>query len=123
MTKGKVLVVDDDPAVLTFMTRALVSEGYDVIVAPNGQHALDQVARFCPNVIVLDVMMPIMDGLQFLDARPRVTDCAPPVIAMSAVGESRQALRERGVADFLFKPFNLDDLLTLIEKHTANAPQ
>jgi two-component system, chemotaxis family, chemotaxis protein CheY len=120
---GKVLVVDDDPAILTFMVRALVSEGYDVIVAPNGQHALDQLARVCPHVIVLDVMMPVMDGLAFLDARSRITNCTPPVIAISAVGENKQALRAKGVADFLPKPFNLEDLLNLIEKYTANVPE
>jgi two-component system, OmpR family, response regulator MprA len=123
VAKGKVLVVDDDPAVLTFMVRALMSEGYDVIVAPNGQHALDQLARVCPQVIVLDVMMPIMDGLEFLDARSLVTHCSPPVIAFSAVGENKQALRAKGIADFLPKPFNLDDLLNLIAKYAANVPE
>ena len=93
--KDRVLVVDDDPAILTFMARALVSEGYDVAVAPNGQSALDQLERFCPDVIVLDVMMPVMGGLAFLDARPLITDCSSPIVAMSAVGQFKKELGER----------------------------
>jgi CheY-like chemotaxis protein len=117
MAKGTVLVVDDEPAILTFIMRALVSEGYDVAVAPNGQNALDQLESFCPDVIVLDVMMPVMGGLAFLDARHILTDCSSAIVAMSAVGQFKKELVAKGIADFLPKPFNLDDLLEMVAKH------
>jgi two-component system response regulator MprA len=63
MSHGKVLVVDDDPAIRTSLSRALALEGYTVDTAVDGNAALSQVASFAPDVIVLDLMMPNVDGL------------------------------------------------------------
>jgi two-component system, OmpR family, response regulator VicR len=121
MAKGKVLIVDDDHAIVDFAVRVLVSEGYNVSVASNGMAALEQMRRFCPDVIVLDMMLPVMNGIEFLSARQTVSECSPPIIVVSAVDAYKPILSMQGVSDFLSKPLNLDDLLDLIAKHTENA--
>jgi DNA-binding response OmpR family regulator len=115
--KGRVLVVDDDAAILTFAVLALVREGYSVVVAPNGLVALKEMEKFCPDVVMLDMMMPGMSGMGFLEAYQAMADCAPPVIVMSAVAQNTSELLAKGVRDFLAKPFDLDVFLGIVEKY------
>ena len=112
MSQGKtVLVVDDDPDIREFLSLALESEGYRVDCARNGQEALDKVRRCPPNAILLDIMMPVMDGWCFLKNRRTLSaECRCPVLVMSAAGGSCMA-RQLGASDFLAKPFDLDSLL------------
>lgn len=114
--KGRVLVVDDDAGILTFAVLALVREGYSVVVAPNGMVALKEMEKFCPDVVLLDMMMPGMSGMGFLDAYQAMTDCKPPVIVMSAVALNKEELTAKGVRDFLPKPFDLDVFLRIVER-------
>jgi two-component system response regulator AtoC len=118
--KGRVLVVDDDAGILTFAVLALVREGYSVVVAPNGIVALNEMEKFCPDVVMLDMMMPGMNGMSFLDAYQAMTDCAPPVIVMSAVAQDKSELMAKGVRDFLAKPFDLHNFLALVEKYVKD---
>ncbi len=112
MSSGKrVLVVDDDPAIRDLLSMALEGEGYHVECARNGHDALDKVRRNPPNAILLDIMMPTMDGWCFLRAHHTLAaQCRAPVLVMTAAGGRRMA-RELGAADFLPKPFDLDTLL------------
>ena len=111
MTPGKtVLVVDDDPAIRDFLGMALEDEGYRVERAANGRDALDTADRRPPHAVILDAMMPVMDGWEFLaqwQARP--VEQRAPVLVVSALGTSNAALR-RGAQGFLSKPFDLDTL-------------
>ncbi len=107
----RILVVDGDPDTRTFLRFALEDEGYRVETAGDGREALGKVRRDPPDVILLDLVMPAMDGWSFL-ATQRMSSaaCRAPVLAMSGIG-GRYLARELGAADFLAKPFDPDALL------------
>ncbi len=112
MSRGKtVLVVDDEGDVRDFLRTVLEGEGYSVETANNGHEALDKVRRDPPDAIVLDILMPTMDGWGFLTARRTLSaECQCPVLAMSGAG-GRYMARELGASDFVAKPFDRDTLL------------
>ena len=104
-----ILVVDDDAALSRMLLLALRGDGLDVASAPNGQVALDEVEERHPDVIVLDLEMPVMDGRTFYrELRARGTDT--PVLILSAF-EARRGQRELGANAYLNKPFDPDDLV------------
>lgn len=112
--KKRVLVVDDEPQVLRVLRRNLAAREYDVLTAGNGEEALDIAAEQPPDVVVLDLMMPEMDGLEFT-RRFREWSQAP-IIVISARGEEPakvQAL-DLGADDYVTKPFGIDELLARI---------
>jgi PAS domain S-box-containing protein len=82
---GHALVVDDDEAIRSLFRRALVEDGWTVAEATNGAEALDRVKGHCPNIVLLDLMMPVMDGFEFLLEFRSQTECAAtPVIVVTA---------------------------------------
>ena len=109
----RILVVDDEPSIVRLVKATLDSKGYDVVEAFDGQEALVQVKLHKPDLILLDIMMPRMDGNEVrkrLLADPDSRDI--PVIHLSAVGDydtQRLALSE-GVTDYIVKPFTPSDL-------------
>jgi len=108
----RILVVDDESAVREAIRDGLEFEGYQVDTAADGLGALEQIARQAPDVVVLDVMMPGMDGLTML-RRLRSVDPAMPVLLLTArdtVGDRVTGL-DLGADDYLTKPFDLDELL------------
>ncbi len=117
MSQGKtVLVVDDDPAIRDIIETALEDEGYRVESAANGREALDKADQCHPHAVVLDVMMPVLDGWEFLahwSRRP--VEQQAPVMVVWAVGGWHAAV-ELGARDFLAKPFDLDVLLGKLAK-------
>jgi two-component system, OmpR family, response regulator MprA len=107
----RVLVVDDEPAVRTALERALRIEGYDVELAEDGLEALQRLAAHSPDAVVLDVLMPNIDGLEVC-RRLRAADDQTPVLmltARDAVGD-RVAGLDAGADDYLVKPFALEEL-------------
>jgi two-component system, OmpR family, response regulator MprA len=107
----RVLVVDDEPAVRTALERALRIEGYDVELAEDGLEALQRLAAHSPDAVVLDVLMPNVDGLEVC-RRIRAADDQTPVLmltARDAVGD-RVAGLDAGADDYLVKPFALEEL-------------
>jgi two-component system, OmpR family, response regulator MprA len=106
-----VLIVDDDRAIRESLQRALSLDGYDVEVAPDGLSALRQVQQRTPDLVVLDIMMPGVDGLALL-RRLRADGVAAPVLLLTA----RDAVDDRvdgldvGADDYLVKPFAIDEL-------------
>ena len=111
-----VLVVDDDTAIRTLLADALDGEGYEVVTAINGADALVKLAALQPDAIVLDLMMPVMDGRAFLAARrqdPRLA--AIPVLVLSAAHDLGAVAPELGARACMAKPFDLDVLLAVIE--------
>jgi DNA-binding response OmpR family regulator len=115
--KGRVLIVDDDPHALEILSRLLAREGYECETVDNGQSCLDLLARKAFDVIVLDVMMPNMDGLQVcerLRANPALR--AIPVILLTAKDdmETRSRGMALGVSEYLTKPLNKQELFTRI---------
>jgi two-component system, chemotaxis family, chemotaxis protein CheY len=115
-----VLVVDDDPGVLEVLDLALSAEGYRVVLARNGREALDQAAEANPSLMLVDLMMPVMDGWQFVRAcRQQGLAQQTPVIILSAARNVEQSVRDLGVQAVIAKPFNLDHLLDLVATHAA----
>ena len=117
-TKNKlVLVVDDHPKVVRFIEIDLKLHGYDVITASSGEQALDLIKSKQPDIMLLDMIMPGVDGLAVLE---QVQGSRMPVIAFSASSESRDGAMRLGASDFITKPFHPDDLLLKIESLLAN---
>ncbi len=118
-----VLIVDDDPAMRDSLGRALTKEGWEVVTAAHGGEGLERVAESMPTVILLDLMMPGMDGFDFLDAfRKMPTAAGVPVVVLTAKELSKED-RERlngGVARILQKsPDGLGDFLTELRRLTS----
>ncbi len=111
-TAQTIVVAEDDRAVRDSLDRALSLEGYRVVVAPDGEAALDAVAAHQPDAIVLDVMMPRLDGLSVC-RRLRSAGDRTPILILTARSEipDRVSGLDAGADDYLPKPFALDELL------------
>jgi DNA-binding response OmpR family regulator len=106
----RVLVVDDDPDVREVVATVLGDDGYEVDTASDGAEALRKVGEHAPDAVILDAMMPVMDGYEFLKLwRTRPVEERAPVLVVSAVRDWRTAL-ESGAQGYLSKPFDLDSL-------------
>jgi DNA-binding response OmpR family regulator len=115
-TPKRILIVDDDDAILEFMTLALGDEGYEIAVAKNGALALEKIPTFQPDLIILDMVMPRMDGESFLLAF-RADNQKTPVIGLSASKRFHDSLAHLPLNDFLPKPFSLDELIDFVKKY------
>lgn len=113
-TKGKIMLVDDEPSILKVLSIKLRVSGYQVISALNGDEALKLIKSEKPDVVLLDVIMPGMDGFEVLQKLRAFSKL--PVIVVSARPEySRQAMT-LGANAFIAKPFDIDELLKKIEQ-------
>lgn len=114
-----VLVVDDDEGNREVIRGALADEGYEVLTAPHGIAALDVVSRAQPEVIVLDVRMPVMDGSEFARAYRRIPGRHAPIIAVTAARDAAERAVEIGAEEHLAKPFQLGQLLATVGQYAA----
>jgi two-component system KDP operon response regulator KdpE len=115
MKQFRILVVDDEKRILNFLRTKLKASGYEVLTAVDGFEALEQVQAQEPDLILLDVLMPRMDGFETLK-RLR-SFCSTPVIVLSAKGSDVDKIKGLGLGadDYLPKPFNPDELIARIE--------
>jgi DNA-binding response OmpR family regulator len=111
----RILVVDDEERILNFLTTKLKASGYEVLTAPNGVMGLEQVQAQEPDLVVLDLLMPKMDGLDML--KQLRTFSPVPVIILTAKGADTDRIKglQLGADDYLPKPFNPDELVARIE--------
>src|SRR5713226_7431674 len=112
--KTTILVADDDPQLLRLVTRNLQFEGYGVLPVSDGQQALEQIETRRPDLVLLDVMMPKMDGFTVCH---RVREfSAVPIILVTARGQEQDKIRglDLGADDYLTKPFSVDELLSRV---------
>ena len=117
----RLLVVDDDPTIREMLDMVLVSEGYEVVTAPHGAAALRLLDQIHPDVIVLDMKMPVMDGWQFLRQYRQRPDPKAPVVVLTAAQDDKRRAADVGANAYLAKPFAIDDLIrTLDECMRAN---
>jgi DNA-binding response OmpR family regulator len=115
MRQFRVLVVDDEERILDFLRSKLKVSGYEVLTASNGVEALEQVQAQEPELVVLDVLMPRMDGFETLK---RLRTFSPvPVMILSAKGTNADKVKglQLGADDYLAKPFSPDELIARIE--------
>jgi DNA-binding response OmpR family regulator len=110
-TKAKILVIDDEESIRSLLATILRRKGYNVILAENGQNGLERFREEHPDVIVLDLKMPGMDGLTVLQEIRRA-DSSQPVIVLTGAGtpENEQQVRALGVSEFVEKEFSLHHL-------------
>jgi DNA-binding response OmpR family regulator len=111
----RILVVDDEERILNFLSTKLKASGYGVFTAPNGVKGLEQVQAQEPDLVVLDLLMPKMDGLDML--KQLRTFSPIPVIILTAKGADTDRIKglQLGADDYLPKPFNPDELVARIE--------
>jgi len=110
-----VLVVDDDPTIRATVSDILELEGYKVSTATNGAEALREVERGHPDVVVLDMRMPVMDGWSFARELHQ-RDLDVPILVVTAAQNARVWANEIDAAGYLAKPFDLLDLLDAVER-------
>jgi two-component system, chemotaxis family, chemotaxis protein CheY len=113
-----VLVVDDDPDILEALSEILEAEGFEIRRARNGKEALDRLEPDAPQLILLDLMMPVMDGWEFAQRmRQRPPEIARiPIIVLSADRNVGSKASDLGAVGHLAKPFELNDLLELVRR-------
>ena len=117
-TKKKILVVDDEDDILNFLELVLQEKGYEVLTAGGGQEALTRAQMAKPDLVLLDIMMPQMDGWEVLKLLRVDDDTAKvPVAMLSARTDAQDRVQglQEGAVDYIFKPFSLQDLLNKIE--------
>ena len=113
---ARVLVVEDDAMIREVLTMTLDEEGYEVRAVTHGREALDVLGGWPADLILLDLMLPILDGWGFLAERQRLGVAeAVPVIVVSAARRAVAVRTGDGVAGVLPKPFTLDELLATVE--------
>jgi DNA-binding response OmpR family regulator len=115
---ARVLIIDDDADIREAVSEVLSFEGHEVIAASDGEQGLVRCRQARPDLILLDLMMPGMNGWDFLRAMRRdASVAATPVVVVSALGR----VPELPVAGFLPKPFGLDALVSLVRSATRHA--
>jgi adenylate cyclase len=116
--KGTVLVVDDMPANLNLLSNALRHQGYQVAMAASGKEAIENIQETLPDLILLDIMMPDMDGYAVCAQVKKISlVCDVPIIFLSAVDDAASKVRAftTGGADYVTKPFQLEEVLARVE--------
>ncbi|TCM58291.1 LuxR family two component transcriptional regulator [Rhizobium sp. PP-F2F-G48] len=119
-----VLIVDDSPETLGFLTDALEQSGFSVLIATSGPAALKVVDKITPDIVLMDAVMPDMDGFDTCRRLKALADIAPvPVIFMTGLTETEHIVHalESGGVDYLSKPINIDELRARIRVHLGNA--
>ena len=120
--RPSVLVVDDDAAVRTLLTEALQSAGFSVTALPDGFSALNSVRRSQPDVVVLDLGLPVLDGQEFLDAWTTVTPVrVVPILVLSATAELPPLLSRLGIEEHITKPFDIDLVVAAVSRLAARS--
>ena len=119
---ARILIIDDDPSLSRAMRVGLESEGYDITTAANGERGVSQAAISAPDIVVLDLGLPDMDGLEVSRRIRQWSDV--PIIILSAVGaESRKIdALDGGANDYVTKPFSMGELEARIRAALRNRP-
>jgi two-component system, chemotaxis family, chemotaxis protein CheY len=113
----RVLVVDDDESIRDLVEMALSAEGHQVITAPHGAAALEVIALAPPDVILLDMKMPVMDGWAFARAYRAVPGWHAPIVVVTAAQDAASRAAEVAADGHLSKPFDLDALYRVVEEY------
>lgn len=122
--RGKIMIVEDDRAICNFMRRVLEANDYETVLVHTGREAISLLASHCPDVVILDLGLPDMDGMDVLTDLRRWS--LMPVIVVSARSEEREKVRvlDAGADDHITKPFGTSELLARIRtaiRHTRMA--
>ena len=117
--KRKILFVDDDPTVTKIFSHFFAKEDFEVLVATNGEEGLEKTRESQPDIILLDIMMPIMNGFEFLEQKKKEPNIAGiPVILVSSFSQDDEILKGlgSGALDYIVKPFSIPVLVAKVKK-------
>ncbi|MBE9523594.1 MAG: response regulator transcription factor [Chloroflexi bacterium] len=111
---ARILIVDDEPRNIRLMEANLVSADYEVLIGTNGQEAIDIVIEHRPDLVLLDVMMPVLDGIEACDRIRKISNV--PIIMVTALGDERDRVRglDVGADDYIVKPYSASELLARV---------
>ena len=116
-TGKKILLVDDEQQLALAVKIRLQSRGYQVVTVGNGREALDAIAKERPDLVILDVVMPVMDGYFCLrELNQRFGRGSIPVVILTARDRMKELFDLEGIEDYVVKPFDHEDLLIRIER-------
>ncbi len=117
-----ILVVDDEPQITRVLRTTLSAQGYDLRVAADGEAALEIIKDWAPDLVITDLAMPNMDGLE-LCKRLRAASQVP-ILVLSVRGQDRMKVQalDAGADDYVTKPFNMSELLARVRAHLRRAP-
>ena len=123
MSKERILVVDDEPQILRFLAPSLKAAGYEVRTASTGKDALKAVAQHAPNLLLLDLGLPDMDGKDVIQSLR--TWCKVPIIVLSARGQESEKIEalDLGADDYVNKPFAMGELMARLRAALRHAAQ
>jgi CheY-like chemotaxis protein len=122
MEKAKVvLIVEDDEDIREVIAISLAAEGFDVRLAANGLQALEEVDRETPDVILLDMLMPVMSGWEFKNRYLLTPGPYAPIIVLTAAPDAARRAAEVNANDFIAKPFDLRRVTEIVRRY-ANLP-
>lgn len=114
----RILIVDDDAGIRDMIELVLSTEGYEVVTAPHGAAALDAVRRSPPDLILLDIKMPVMSGTEFSDRYRDLPGVRAPIVVLTAAPFAERRATEIGVDAYIGKPFDLAALLSVVKGYT-----
>jgi CheY-like chemotaxis protein len=115
--RGPILVVDDEECILGFVQMVLEDEGYEVLTADHGGAALDAVRQRHPQLILVDLRMPVMGGREFVAAYRETPTPHAPIVLLTAGRDGEQKADELAVEAHLTKPFDLSELVDLVGRY------
>jgi DNA-binding response OmpR family regulator len=114
-----ILVVDDEPEIVQFIGEALEDEGYEVTTAADGEEAVELAARDKPDLVVLDMMLPRLDGQGVASEIQRLYGQVP-ILLITADSHAPEKAQRMGAYDYLRKPFDLDQLVSSVQERLRN---
>lgn len=119
--RGKVMIIEDDRAICNFMRRVLEANDYETVLVYTGREAMSLLASHCPDVVILDLGLPDMDGIEVLEDLRRWS--LMPVVVVSARTDEREKVRvlDAGADDYITKPFGTSELLARIRTAIRHA--
>ena len=124
--RSKILVIEDDPGILTFLRTTLAAAGYDTILATSGATALEMIASHCPDCVLLDLGLPDMDGNEIIRSMRKWTRTPIVVISARSMEEDKALALDLGADDYVTKPFGTVELLARIRaalRHTRTTAE
>ena len=117
---SRILIVDDEPAIRNILRLSLMNQGFEIAEAENGQNALDQAAQFHPHLVILDLGLQDMNGLEVLKSLRQWTTVPVIVLTVSDEESTKVALLDAGADDYLTKPFGTPELLARVRVSLRN---
>jgi CheY-like chemotaxis protein len=117
--RGRVLLAEDDPLIADVVGSVLGEAGYEVVAAPDGAAALAEVRARRPDLVLLDLRMPVLDGFAFVRVYRDLPGPHAPLVLLTTSSDAEEHALALGAATWLSKPFDIDDLVAAVDRHVT----